>query len=418
MNIVHISTDDLTGGAAIAAFRLNEAMNLAGIDSKMLVARKTSAAFNVISYLGKRQKLLFRISVLICAFLKKKLLKPSYVFSLNLVGSNIVSHLLVKHADVIYIHWTQDGFLNIKGIEKILKTGKPVVMFMHDMWDITGGCHHSFDCLQYEVKCQSCPIIQKKHMKGIVSSIFYEKQKRLSPYSNLFFVTPSNWLGTCVKNSALFGKHDIKVIPNLVNERLFKPCDQQFARNILNLPQDKKLLLFGANGGSQNPYKGWKCLKDSIAYLQTENVEIVLFGSELSENEKMELQFPVHSLGYLSDAYSLTLMYNSADVYVTPSLAENFPNTILEALSCGVYAVGFNVGGIPDLIRHKTTGYLAKYRDAVDLAKGIDWALNCNNKHSSAILHDFVKVNYSYKKIIDIHSDYCKRLIENIFRNQ
>lgn len=411
MKVVHIATDDLTGGAAIAAYRLNEAMNQNNIDSKMLVALKTSKSLNVVSFFKRLKELWFRLISGILSVCNGRILQTSYDFSLGIGCAYLASDSLVKEVDLIYVHWVGKGFLGIKQIEKLLKTGKPIVMFMHDMWDITGGCHHSFGCNQYQSRCQMCPIIQNSCFKGLVSKVYKQKEKKLKPYSNLCFATPSNWLGDCVKKSALFNSHNIMVIPNIIDTTKFKPFNKEFAREILGLPQDKKLLLFGANGGKNNPSKGWNYLKEALSYLKRDDIEIVFFGGELSEDEKQELGLFSHSLGYIVDAYSLALMYNAVDTFVIPSLAENFPNTILESLSCGTLVVGFNVGGIPDLIRHKQTGYLAKYKDAKDLVVGIDWAIEHMDREIALTLHSFVQENFSYDKGVKMHIDYWNNIM-------
>ena len=138
---------------------------------------------------------------------------------------------------------------------------------------------------------------------------------------------------------------------------------------------------------------------------------IVIFGGDICNEEKRELKYPIYSLGYLHDEYSTILAYNSADVFVIPSLAENFPNTILESLSCGTPVAGFNVGGIPDLIRHKQNGYLAKYMNTKDLADGINWILENINRFSKDIIHDYIKENFSFENIISLHKKNLKKMI-------
>ncbi len=410
MKILHIATSDSIGGAAIAAFRLNEAMNKAGVSSTMLVANKQTKSLSVINAFKGLSQICYYLYSGLLGHLIFKYLNPYYTFSAGYGYINILKYKIVFESDIIYIHWINDGFLGIKSISKLLKTGKPIVMVMHDMWNITGGCHHSFECLQYTTTCNTCPIIQNRKFSCIVKKI-YNKKKKWKPYPNLMFMTPSSWLSDCVRRSGLFKEHNVTIIPNMIDTSKFKPCDKRFARKMLGLDLTKKIILFGANGGNSNPYKGWNYLKESLKHLELNDVEILLFGSEISTNKQKELLFPIHTLGYLSDSYSLSLMYNAADVYIQPSLAEVFGLTIAESMSCGTFVVGFDVGGIPDLIKHKRTGYLAAFMDSKDLARGIMWALDNTSKKNSNFLHNFICSNFSYKEGVKKHINYCKEII-------
>lgn len=411
MKVVHISTSEKIGGAAIAANRLNEAFRNNKVNSKMLVLNRTTSKDDVITILKGRKLLFYKIKALILQILKSKILNNSYFFTLGWFGCHIVKSKLLKEADVIYIHWTGFNFLSIREIYKILSLGKPTFLFMHDMWFITGGCHHSFDCEKYEKSCNSCPIIRNKYAKNFPLLTFILKRKYLSKHKNLHIITPSVWLESCARKSSLFKLSDIIVIPNLINTNLYKPCDKRYARDLLNLPQDKKLILFGANGGKSDKYKGWDLLVSALSILKEENIAIVLFGGYLKDEEIAAFNYPVYSMGYLADEYSSVLLYNAVDVYVTPSLAESFGLTIQESIACGTYAVGFNIGGIPDIIRHKETGYLAKYKDIIDMANGIIWALNNSNENSRKELHHYILENFSQDIIIRKHKEIITRYI-------
>lgn len=409
MNIIHISTSDKIGGAALAANRLNKAFNQEGENSKMIVLTPSTTNKYITTIAKKKKKYLAKFKLALTESIKRHLLKPNYTISLGLCGYDLHKTKEVLEADVIYIHWTGFGFLSIKGLAKILELNKPTFIFMHDMWFITGGCHHSFECESYKTLCTRCPKIENNLFKSSISRTFRLKKEYLTKYKNLHIITPSNWLANCVRQSALFKNNSISVIPNLIDTKLFKPIEKETARNILNLPKDKKIILFGAYGGKSDKYKGWSYLESAISKLKRNDIIIVLLGGEISDEEKKQLKYPIYSFGYLYDEYSTVLLYNSTDVYVTPSLAENFPNTILESLSCGTPVVGFNVGGIPDLIKHKQTGYLAEYKNDIDLANGISWILNHSNKYTKDQLHNIICDNYSQDIIIKKHKELIKK---------
>lgn len=403
MKIIHISTSDKMGGAALAANRLNNAFNYANETSKMIVLNQSSTDKDVITISKGKKKYFSKLKFIVTESIKRRVLKPYYTISLGWCGYNLNNIKELKETDVIYIHWTGYGYLSIKGLAKILELNKPTIIFMHDMWFITGGCHHSFECNAYKTHCSQCPRIGNSRFNNIASITFYLKQKHLSKYKNLHIVTPSNWLADCVKQSALFNGNNINVIPNLIDTNLFKPIDKQIARDILSLPMDKKIILFGAFGGKSDKYKGWDYLVSAISKIKRDDIVIALFGGNVSDDDKRQLKYPIYSFGYLHDEYSTMLLYNAADVFVIPSLAENFPNTILESLACGIPVTGFDVGGIPDLVKHKKTGYLAKYKDEDDLANGINWIINNHEEHIAKKLHKIVTENYSQNIIIDKH---------------
>ena len=409
MKIIHISTSDSSGGAALAANRLNKAFNSLNEESRMLVLKQNTTNNTIIPV--AKNKYYVDLRVKITEWIKRFIFKPNYTISLGWIGYNLHKLKPIQEADIIYIHWTGFGYLSIKDIANILNLGKPTFIFMHDMWFITGGCHHSFECNLYKKYCSKCPRLGNNIFNSIVSFTFNLKKKYLTRYQNLQIITPSIWLSNCVKESALFNSHNISVIPNPIDTELFKPLEKGIARQILNLPLDKKIILFGANGGKSDKYKGWNYLVSAISKLEIKDLIIVIFGGDICNEEKRELKYPIYSLGYLHDEYSTILAYNSADVFVIPSLAENFPNTILESLSCGTPGAGFNVGGIPDLIRHKQNGYLAKYMNTKDLADGINWILENINRFSKDIIHDYIKENFSFENIISLHKKNLKKMI-------
>lgn len=381
MKIVHINYSDSEGGAAIAALRHCAAMRRAGIDSHMLVLNKKRKYPLYVSsiFKDKRKEKINTFILVRTAQLFSKLFQTIATFSFPFYSISISKHPLIQEADIIYLHWVAGSMLSTKEIERILKLGKPVRWYMHDMNPLTGGCHHSFDCIKYQMECKKCPLIKKTiPIVDISTYQFKQRLKRWSKYKNLEAYTPSTWLRDCIKKSSIWKGHNITVFPNVIDTDKFHPEDKNSAKKILNINTSKKTILFGA-ADINNPYKGWSYMREALNQLNPDIYEAIIFGEENS-NIKKDLAIETYFTGYLYDEISLILIYNAADVFVSSSLAENYPNVIMEAMACGTPCVGFNIGGIPDQIKHKANGYLAKSKDANDLANGIKYVCESNSE--------------------------------------
>jgi glycosyltransferase involved in cell wall biosynthesis len=154
--------------------------------------------------------------------------------------------------------------------------------------------------------------------------------------------------------------------------------DKAFCRGLLQLPQDRTLMLFGAMGATSDPRKGFPYLQSALKKLAEddghENIELLVFGASAPSNPP-DLGFPVHYLGWLHDDATMVALYSAADVVIAPSNEDNLPNVVLEALACGTPCVAFDIGGLPDMIDHQQNGYLAVPFKSEDLALGISWVL-------------------------------------------
>jgi glycosyltransferase involved in cell wall biosynthesis len=240
-----------------------------------------------------------------------------------------------------------------------------------------------------------CPKQEKYSLKNLAKITFLKKIQM--PLSGLTFVGCSRWITHLAQTSKPLNDAFITSIPNAIDTNVFNPIDKYEARNRLGLPVDKQLLLFIAAKLSDNR-KGVTCLVKACQLLKKENLintEVLLIGQS-SKELTGQFPFPVIELGYISDNETIILAYSACDVFVVPSLEDNLPNTIMEAMACGTPCVGFNVGGIPEMIDHKQNGYVAEYKNAKDLAAGIEWVLENTEKSklSDACIKK-VKENYS-----------------------
>jgi glycosyltransferase involved in cell wall biosynthesis len=263
-------------------------------------------------------------------------------------------------------------------IEDLAKIKAPIVWSLHDMWAFTGGCHYDEECEGYKNHCGNCKVLGSEKKNDLSAKIFQRKIKVFSNISNLTIVGLSRWMTQAARQSSLFKNIPIVNLPNPIDTEKFSPLNKSVARNLFNLPHDKKLVLFGAMGATSDPRKGFIKLSSALQNMDSKNTELVVFGSskpQMAQGFKQK----AHYLGQLHDDVSLRVLYSAADVMVVPSLQENLSNAIMESMACGTPVVGFDIGGNGDLIDHQQNGYLAKPFDIDDLAKGIEVILNSKN---------------------------------------
>ncbi len=414
MRVLHINTSERTGGAAIAAYRLMEALKNNGIKAKMLVRDKQTDQMTVVQLKKSWWKIWQFVWERIVIW-KANHFKKRNLFAVDIANTGTDISLLPEfvQADVIHLHWINQGMLSLTDIRRIIESGKPVVWTMHDMWPFTGICHHAGECDKYTTHCHHCRLLYNGgHSKDLSYKVFKQK-KKLFEGARVTFIACSQWLESCAKQSALTQGQTVTNIPNAINTNLFRPLNKQQAREKCDLPQDKKLLLFGSVKITDKKkgidYLIAACKEIVAAYPEfSKELGVVIFGNQAEQYASL-FPFPVYPMNYVSSEKELANIYNAVDLYVTPSLQENLPNTIVEAMSCGVPCVGFNVGGIPQMIDHLHNGYVADYKSAEDLANGIHWALT-EGEYESLSEEARRKAVSSYsesiiaKKYIDIYN--------------
>jgi glycosyltransferase involved in cell wall biosynthesis len=380
MRVLIINTSERIGGAAVAASRLNEALKNNGIKSKMLVRDKQTDILNVVG-LNHNWLTLWRFVWERIVIWMANRFKRNNLFAVDIAntGYDITSLPEFTQADVIHLHWVNQGMLSLKNLLKIFRSGKPIVWTMHDMWPATSICHHARECNNYQTECHNCPFIYGGGSRHDLSNKVFRKKKRLYGECHIQFVTCSRWLEGRVSSSALLRGQNVCSIPNPINTQLFKPLSQAEARQRVGLPADKKLILFGAlkitdkRKGIDYFIEACKLLAEKHPEMK-DRVGIVMLGKQ-SETVNGLLPFPIYAIDYTIDEHKIVDIYNAVDLFATPSLEENLPNTIMEAMACGTPCVGFQTGGIPEMIDHLHNGYVAEYKSAEDFANGMFWTL-------------------------------------------
>ena len=364
MNIHILSTSGRMGGAAIAASRLMHALNTNGAHATMLSRRNLRLPFWKEKW-GGVPFLLERLRIFLAAGMSTKGL---FAVDIANIGDDIIDTPAFRNADVIHLHWVNQGFVSLNTLRKIIHSGKRIVWTMHDQWPMTAICHYSDDCLKYESGCTDCPLLPRGVLGDMAQKVFNEKRKIYSE-GNITFVTCSQWLCRMAQASALAKGQRVVSIPNPIDSTVFAPRNRSEARRQLGLETSGTKILFGCQKVTDER-KGLRYLIEAMSQLP--DVEVLLVGGNAAATMAlMPDNVRTVAIGQVSDTTKMAALYAAADAFVTPSLQDNLPNTIMEAMACGTPCVGFNVGGIPEMIDHEENGYVAEYKNATSLAEGI-----------------------------------------------
>lgn len=413
MKVLIINTSERVGGAAIAANRLMQALKRSGTHATMLVRDRQTDSLSVSavpsSWLLPLKFLWERLVIFLNNGWQRR-----QVFAVDIAntGTDITRMKEFRQADVVHLHWVNQAFLSLRTIERILASGKRVVVTMHDMWYITAVCHHANTCTRYETECARCPFLHCLPGIDLARNVFRRKQQMYARHPRLTFVGCSRWITRLAERSALTDGRRCVSIPNPIDTTLFAPADKAEARRACQLPDDPdlRLLLFTCRRITDEA-KGFRFLSEACRILQTQHPDlaahtaIVVVGDE-SAAVREQIDLPVYSIDYVSSEQQMVQIYNAVDLYVTPSLQDNLPNTIMEAMACAVPCVGFDIGGIPEMIDDRQSGYVARYRDAQDFADGIVWALH-PDRYDDLSRHARQKVldNYTEERIAKLYMD-------------
>lgn len=386
MKVVLINTQT-PGGAYVACQRLYQALQKQGVDVSFVAIKATKWSF-----LWER----------FCIWVTNRFSRKNlFAVSIANTGTDISKLPEVHDADIIHLHWINQGGLSLYNIERLQALGKPIVWTMHDMWPFTGICHHAYECTAYEKRCVQCPQASDR----LATNVYEHKQ---GAWHKMNFVGCSEWIASLAKKSGLTQDSKVSSIPNPIDTKLYHPMSKQEAKQKLGLDDHKKYVLFGAMNTTA-PMKGFRYLLDADKLLHEEKVQYLVVGKNSAEVIG-QLTHEGVDLGYVSDELQKALIYNAADVFITPSLAENLPNIIMEAMSCGTPCVGFQIGGIPEMIDHQVNGYVARYRDAADFAEGIKWVLN-SKEDLGAAARQKVLTTYSEEKVANQYMELYRSLL-------
>ena len=415
MKVLSLSTSDHSGGAAIAASRLHLGLRSEGIDSTMIVGEKmgsdphTTALNNNFTFSLRRNLDQFPLKF-------EKTNESIGHRSLAWLPNKKLAHALSSQSpDLVHIHWTQNGFMPLNLLEKVTQ---PIVWTFHDLWPVCGCFHHEYkNDLRYPESYTSRNRPSSRKGPDLDRRIANKKARAYAQH-HIEAIVPSRWMAEQVKKSQLWQHRPVTVIPIGLDTQVFKPIDKKAARDLLNLPADKTLILFGAMYAGSDKNKGYPQLREALEQLTLpeDQVELVIFGMSAPSPGEEPLPYHAHWMGVLRDPYTLAALYSAADVMVVPSLQESFGQTASESLSCGTPVVSFDTSGLKDIVDHQQNGYLAKPFEPADLAEGIRYILADSNRYQSLSTEARKKVEstFSLPAVVAQHREiYEKQLTDS-----
>jgi glycosyltransferase involved in cell wall biosynthesis len=405
MKVLHLATHDNFGGAARAAYRQHLALRDHGIDSRMLVRYKHSNDANVAVYLGdpgffcRASRVLRRTWI---DYQEKRSRTPDgkVMWGLTDPRADLLRDVgpEISGADVVNIHKVQH-FVDVPAVLRYLPPSKPVVITLHDLSPITGGCDYPGSCRRFEAACGCCPIMNSHRPNDYSRRIFRMKEMAyLRPSrERLAFVANSVWSGEQARLSALTKGRTVEVIHYGLDQDVYSPRKRPEAREVLGIGAEEAVLLFAAHDLGL-AHKGGRCLRDALVNVRCQRPIrlLTMGGGHLQAGSGYR---HIH-FGRVESDELQALLYRAADVFVIPSLEEAFGQTALEAVACGVVVAGFSVGGIPDIVKYGLNGLLVERGNTQALSEAIQKLLD-----NEALRHRWqnsceawVRENFSFSK--------------------
>lgn len=354
MNITHINTTDIRGGAAQVMHMLHTRLNAeTDVQSHALVRDKQSSDP--------------RIARIAVSQLSRYVSFAKATDLSFIGGTQQLNHPFISDADIVHVHNVHGYYFHLQNLVGIARE-KKIVWTLHDMWPITSHCGYTqeIDVNEYgmyrcERRTDAPPLLWSNDRR------LSEKKKQILGALDMTIVTPSLWLKQLVEKSYLQSNRIVH-IPNGVDTTVFTPSDIPLftLRKRLGLPQDQKIALFVATKVS-NPFKGAEFIDLLVHDDRLSDIHFVTIG----DNSPYTNRPNVTVLPYTQERGILASYYQAADMFIHPSLLDNHPLVVLESLCSGTPVVGFAVGGVSEQIDHMSNGYLANGQEYTELVEGV-----------------------------------------------
>lgn len=396
--VVLVNHSDTVGGAAVVTYRLLMALRRAGVDARMVVFNKAGSD-PFVSEVGSRLRrslsfTLERAQIAMCNGMNRSDL---FKVSTGHWAHGVASHPWVREADVVCLNWVNQGLMSVAGLERLHRMGKKIVWTMHDMWAMTGICHHAYECPNFTGSCGNCPFLGAKAGRGDLSARVWRQKQRVFSRVPVTFVAVSKWLAQRAAESSLLRDQDVRVIPNAFPIDQFQTTSASYVRGV-DREQKPNIILMGA-ARLDDPIKGLDYAVEALNHIfddhpEVANKTLAVFFGDLRDRSRLDgLRLSHLWAGRVNDPKILRHLYACAKVVVSTSLYETLPGTLIEGQAAGCLPVTFGRGGQDDIVRHKQTGYIARYKDAEDVAHGILWALDAGVPRQE--LHETVRANFA-----------------------
>ena len=412
MNILHINTSD-DGGAAQAAKRLHLGLLRKNVNSEFLCLIENKEKFEGRKVFSKEKhsvadRVLYRLKLKKTSRERRKVILEGRsakfdIFTLPESDYDIMSSGAYKNADIIHLHWVA-MFLDYTSFFR--KNRKPIVWTFHDLNAFTGGCHYTSHCTKFELDCNNCHQLLGTKNQNYSNQVLENKLEAIKKNANLNIVSPSKWLSELSERSSVMKNQKHCVIQNGLDSSVFTIKNKEEAREVLGLPQNKKIILF-VSQFLTSERKGFQYLVDAIKLIEDKSIFLCSVGAKVEAIEGVENHI---NLGTIKEEEKMSWVYSAADVFVIPSLEDNLPNTIVESLMCGTPVVGFTIGGIKEMIVNDVNGYLCEEISGKSLMEGILKTLNKKSKFE----REEVRAHASKKYDVNIMSQRYLELYEDI----
>lgn len=422
MKILNINSSDIGGGAEKVSFDLHNAYKNLGYNSSLVVGQKKSIINNIYSIENDKKQKKNPPKLKTLRYLWR-LLTFDWPAMLRWLGFEDIyypkSHLrkLIQkiNPDIIHLHNLHGGYFNLNSLKE-LNEQYPLIITLHDEWLLTGHCAYTIECENWKTGCGKCPdLIRYPGIRFDRTKINYKLKHSILSNSNFSIVTPSNWLMDKVNLSPL-SPYSKRVIPNGVDQSIFNSNNRSQSKNKLGFNQQEIIILFLANRGKDNPYKDFATIRKSIEILSERISQAITFISIGGSESNIEYfkGIKLLEIPFINDPVIISDYYRVSDIFLHATLADNYPLTIIEALSCGTPVIATEIGGIPEQIIDQKTGFLIPPKDSIKLAEKIELLINepefLNQMKYNAV--EFSKDRFSKEHMVSEYLNYYSEIID------